>query len=76
MYEIKVVIVINLSKYIKMILYKVSLEHNINLTTIEKYENGEYKRTIILKIDNEKEFFNNQYMLLDFLQGFLGDGNG
>lgn len=59
-----------------MILYKVSLEHNINLTTIEKYENGEYKRTIILKIDNEKEFFNNQYMLLDFLQGFLGDGNG
>lgn len=59
-----------------MILYKISLEHNINLTTIEKYENGEYKRTIILKIDNEKEFFNNQYMLLDFLQGFLGDGNG
>lgn len=69
-------IVINISKYIKMILYKVSLEHNVNLTTIEKYENGEHKRTIILKIDNEKEIFNNQYMLLDFLQGFLGDDNG
>lgn len=61
----------NIQKYIKMILYKVSLKHNVNLTTIEKYENGEYKRTIILTIDNEKEYFSNQYMLLDFLQGYL-----
>ena len=63
----------NLSKYIKMILYKVSLKHEINLTTIEKYTNGEYKRTIILTIDEEKEYFSNLYMLLDFLQGYIGE---
>ena len=68
-----VVIAINVSKYIKMILYKVSLEHNVNLTTIEKYENGEYKRTIILNIDGEKEYFSNLYMLLDFLTGYIGE---
>lgn len=64
----------NLSKHIKIILYKVSQEHDITLTTIEKYNNNDeykYKRTIILKIDDEKEYFNNQYELLDFLQGFL-----
>lgn len=61
----------NAQKYIKMILYKLSLERQINLTTIEKYDNGEYKRTIILTIDNDKEFFSNYYMLLDFLQGYL-----
>lgn len=66
-------IVINVSKYIKMILYKVSLEHKVNLTTIEKYENGEYKRTIILTIDGGKEYFSNLYMLLDFLQGYIGE---
>ena len=60
-------------KYIKMILYKLSLEHEINLTTIEKYNNGEYKRTIILNIDGEKEYFSNTYMLLDFLQGYIGE---
>ena len=60
-------------KYIKMILYKVSLKHEINLTTIEKYTNGEYKRTIILTIDGEKEYFSNLYMLLDFLQGYIGE---
>lgn len=63
----------NLSKYIKMILYKVSLKHEVNLTTIEKYTNGEYKRTIILTIDGEKEYFSNTYMLLDFLQGYIGE---
>ena len=63
----------NLSKYIKMILYKVSLKHEVNLTTIEKYTNGEYKRTIILTIDGEKEYFSNLYMLLDFLQGYIGE---
>lgn len=63
----------NLSKYIKMILYKVSLKHEVNLTTIEKYTNGEYKRTIILTIDKEKEYFSNTYMLLDFLQGYIGE---
>ena len=63
----------NLSKYIKMILYKLSLEHQVNLTTIEKYDNGEYKRTIILTIDGEKEYFSNLYMLLDFLQGYIGE---
>ena len=68
-------ITINLQKYIKIILYKVSLNHDVNLTTIEKYENSKYKRTIILKIDDEKESFNNYYMLLDFLQGYLGDNN-
>lgn len=61
----------NAQKYIKMILYKLSLEHQINLTTIEKYDNGECKRTIILTIDNDKEFFSNYYILLDFLQGYL-----
>ena len=62
----------NTQKYVKMILYKVSLNHDVNLTTIEKYNNGEYKRTIILTIDGEKEYFNNQYELLDFLQGYIG----
>ena len=62
-----------MQKYIKMILYKVSLKHEVNLTTIEKYNNGEYKRTIILTIDGEKEYFNNLYMLLDFLQGYIGE---
>lgn len=62
----------NLQKAIKMILYKLSLKHEVNLTTIEKYTNGEYKRTIILTIDREKEYFNNLYMLLDFLQGYIG----
>ena len=62
----------NISKYIKMILYKISLKHEVNLTTIEKYNNGDYKRTIILNIDGEKEYFNNQYELLDFLQGYIG----
>lgn len=68
-----VVIAINVSKYIKIILYKVSLNHDVNLTTIEKYTNGEYKRTIILTIDREKEYFSNLYMLLDFLQGYIGE---
>lgn len=63
----------NTQKYIKIILYKVSLNHDVNLTTIEKYNNGEYKRTIILNIDGEKEYFSNTYMLLDFLQGYLSE---
>lgn len=63
----------NTQKYVKMILYKVSLNHDVNLTTIEKYNNGEYKRTIILTIDGEKEYFSNTYMLLDFLQGYIGE---
>ena len=62
----------NTQKYVKMILYKVSLKHEVNLTTIEKYTNGEYKRTIILTIDGDKEYFSNTYMLLDFLQGYIG----
>ena len=61
----------NIQKYVKMILYKISLEYDINLTTIEKYINGEYKRIIMLNIDNEKEYFNNYYELLDFLQGYI-----
>ena len=64
----------NTQKYIKIILYKVSLNHDVNLTTIEKYNNGEYKRTIILNIDGEKEYFSNTYMLLDFNQGNIGKG--
>lgn len=63
----------NTQKYIKIILYKVSLDHDVNLTTIEKYNNGEHKRTIILNIDGEKEYFSNTYMLLDFLQGYIGE---
>ena len=63
----------NTQKYIKIILYKVSLNHDVNLTSIEKYNNGEYKRTIILNIDGEKEYFSNTYMLLDFLQGYIGE---
>ncbi len=63
----------NTQKYVKMILYKISLEYDINLTTVEKYTNGEYKRIIILNIDNEKEYFNNYYELLDFLQGYIGE---
>ena len=63
----------NTQKYVKIILYKVSLNHDVNLTTIEKYNNGEYKRTIILTIDGEKEYFSNLYMLLDFLQGYIGE---
>lgn len=62
-----------IQKYIKIILYKISLKHEVNLTTIEKYSNGEYKRTIILTIDKEKEYFSNLYMLLDFLQGYIGE---
>ena len=62
-----------IQKYIKMILYKISLKHEVNLTTIEKYTNGEYKRTIILTVDKEKEYFSNLYMLLDFLQGYIGE---
>ena len=58
-------------KHVKMILYKLSLNHEVNLTTVEKYINGEYKRTIILAIDNDKEYFGNYYMLLDFLQGYI-----
>ena len=63
----------NTQKYVKIILYKVSLNHDVNLTTVEKYNNGEYKRTIILTIDGEKEYFSNTYMLLDFLQGYIGE---
>ena len=63
----------NVQKAIKMLLYKTSLKHDINLTTIEKYNNGEYKRTIILTIDGEKEYFSNLFMLLDFLQGYIGE---
>ena len=62
-----------IQKYVKTILYKVSLKHEVNLTTIEKYTNGEYKRTIILTIDKEKEYFSNLYMLLDFLQVYIGE---
>lgn len=63
----------NTQKYVKIILYKVSLNHDVNLTTIEKYNNGDYKRTIILNIDGEKEYFSNTYVLLDFLQGYIGE---
>ena len=63
----------NVQKMIKMILYKISQEHEALLTTIEKYNNGEYKRTIILTIDGEKEYFNNYYELLDFLTGYIGE---
>lgn len=63
----------NTQKYVKMILYKVSLKHEVNLTTIERYDNGKYGKTIILNIDGEKEYFNNLYMLLDFLQGYIGE---
>lgn len=62
-------------KYIKMILYKISLDHKVILTTIEKYDDKnkyKYQRTIILNIDGEKEYFDNQYELLDFLQGYIG----
>ena len=65
----------NTQKCVKMILYKISLEYDINLTTVEKYTNGEYKRIIILNIDNEKEYFNNYYELLDFLQGYIQEGD-
>ena len=66
----------NVQKMIKMILYKISQEHEALLTTIEKYnDESEYKyqRTIILKIDEEKEYFNNYYELLDFLTGYIGE---
>lgn len=62
-------------KFIKIILYKISLEHEVTLTTIEKYDDKseyKYQRTIILNIDGEKEYFKNQYELLDFLTGFIG----
>ena len=65
-----------IQKAIKMILYKISQNHDVNLTTIEKYNNNneyKYQRTIILKIDEEKEYFNNYYELLDFLQGYIGE---
>ena len=61
-------------KYIKMILYKISLKHKVMLTTIEKYDDKneyKYQKTIILNIDGEKEYFKNQYELLDFLTGYL-----
>lgn len=61
-------------KYIKAILYKISVDHEITLTTIEKYDDKneyKYQRTIILNIDGEKEYFKNQYELLDFLTGYL-----
>lgn len=64
-----------MQKYIKMILYKISQEYEVTLTTIEKYDDKnkyKYQRTIILKIGDNKEYFNNQYELLDFLQGFIG----
>ena len=67
--------IMNTQKCVKMILYKISLEYDINLTTVEKYTNGEYKRIIILNIDNEKEYFNNYYELLDFLQGYIQEGD-
>ena len=63
----------NVQKMIKIILYKISQEHEVLLTTIEKYNNEKYKRTIILKIDEEKEYFNNYYELLDFLTGYIGE---
>lgn len=66
----------NIQKMIKIILYKISQEHEVLLTTIEKYnDKSEYKyqRTIILKIDEEKEYFNNYYELLDFLTGYIGE---
>lgn len=63
----------NIQKMIKIILYKISQEHEVLLTTIEKYNNEKYKRTIILKIDEEKEYFNNYYELLDFLTGYIGE---
>ncbi len=65
----------NVQKYIKMILYKISVDHEVMLTTIEKYDNKneyKYQRTIILNIDGEKEYFNNYYELLDFLTGYIG----
>ena len=65
-----------IQKYIKMILYKISLDHKVMLTTIEKYDDKneyKYQRTIILNIDDEKEYFNNQYELLDFLTGYIGE---
>lgn len=66
----------NIQKYIKMLLYKVSLKHEVILTTIEKYDDKKeykYQRTIILNIDGEKQSFHNQYELLDFLQGYIGE---
>lgn len=66
----------NVQKYIKMILYKISVDHEVMLTTIEKYNNKnkyKYQRTIILNIDGEKEYFNNYYELLDFLTGYIGE---
>lgn len=30
----------NTQKYVKIILYKVSLNHDVNLTTVEKYNNN------------------------------------
>lgn len=65
----------NVQKYIKMILYKISVDHEVMLTTIEKYDNKnkyKYQRTIILNIDGNKEYFNNYYELLDFLTGYIG----
>ena len=65
----------NVRKYIKMILYKISVDHEVMLTTIEKYDDKnkyKYQRTIILNIDGNKEYFNNYYELLDFLTGYIG----
>ena len=66
----------NTQKYVKIILYKISLKHKVMLTTIEKYDDKneyKYQKTIILNIDGEKERFNNYYELLDFLQGYIGE---
>lgn len=66
----------NVQKYIKMILYKISVDHEVMLTTIEKYDDKnkyKYQRTIILNIDGNKEYFNNYYELLDFLTGYIGE---
>ena len=64
----------NVQRYIKMLLYKISQENEVTMTTIEKYDDKneyKYKRTIILTIGNDKEYFNNYYELLDFLQGYM-----
>ena len=45
----------NVQRYIKMLLYKISQEYEVTMTTIEKYDDKneyKYKRTIILTIGN------------------------
>lgn len=66
----------NAQKKIKMMLLKISVNHKIILTTIEKYDDkNEYKynRTIILNIDGKKESFKNQYELLKSLNEYIGE---